>query len=151
TVSWIKPVAGVSDSRALRRESNLRAIAFSTLNRRLNRIARQTNAPFIGANVEREEVSNAGIVASLGVSARTGQWQSAMAVGEQELRRALTFGLSQAEVDREAAENRAPFELAAANVTNRRNGALSTALVEAYGSRTVVTDPRVDLAFYDAD
>jgi zinc protease len=151
TVSWIKPNGKVADSRALRREANLRAIAFTTMNRRLNRIARQTNAPFIGANIEREEVTNAGIVASLGVSSRTGQWQSSMAAAEQELRRALQFGLSQAEVDREAAENRAPYQLAAANTDNRRNGALSTGLVEAFGARQVATDPRVDLAYYDAD
>ena len=151
TISWIKPNAPVADTRAVRREDNLRAIAFTTLNRRLNRIARQTNAPFIGASVEREEVQNGGIVASLGVSARTGQWQSAMAAAEQELRRALQFGLSQAEVDREAAENRAPFELAAANAGNRRNGGLASALVDAFNSRSVFTDPRTDLAFYDAD
>ena len=151
TVSWIKPLGKVSDSRTLRREANLRVIAFTTINRRLNRIARQTNAPFIGANIEREEVTNAGIVASLGVSARTGQWQSAMAAAEQELRRAVTFGLSQAEVDREAAENRAPFQLAAANAENRRNGGLATGLAESFGARQVVTDPRVDLAYYDAD
>ncbi|MBI1211655.1 MAG: insulinase family protein [Alphaproteobacteria bacterium] len=151
TISWIKPNGRVSDSRALRRESNLRAIAFTTINRRLNRIARQSNAPFIGANIERDETQDAGIVASLGVSARTGQWQTAMAAAEQELRRAITFGLSQAEVDREAAENRAPFELAAANAGNRRNGALATALVEAYGDREVFTDPRQDLAYYDVD
>ncbi len=151
TISWIQPNPAISDSRALRRESNLRAVAFSTLNRRLNRIARQSNAPFIGATIEREVLPNAGIVASLGVSARTGQWEAATAIAEQELRRALTFGLTQAEVDREAAENGAPFQLAAANATNRRNGALATGLAEAYGTRTVVTDPRVDLEYYRAD
>src|SRR5262249_46553643 len=91
TVSWVQPNTAVEDSRALRREANLRAIAFSTLNRRLNRIARQSNAPYITANVEREVVQNAGIVASLGVSARTGTWQTALAAAEQELRRALQF------------------------------------------------------------
>jgi zinc protease len=151
TISWIQPIPVVGDSRALRRESNLRAVAFSTLNRRLNRIARQTNAPFIGATIEREVLPNAGVVASLGVSARSGQWESATAAAEQEFRRALTFGLTQAEVDREAAENGAPFQLAAANATNRRNGALATSLVEAYETRTVVTDPRLDLEYYRAD
>jgi zinc protease len=151
SVSWIQPNTAVSDSRALRRDANLRAIAFSTLNRRLNRIARQSNAPFITANVEREVVQNGGIVASLGVSARTGSWATALAAAEQELRRAVQFGLTQAEVDREAAENRAPFELAAANVANRRNSALATGLVDAFNARTVATDPRLDLAYYLAD
>ena len=151
TISWIQASPAVGDSRALRRESNLRAVAFSTLNRRLSRIARQSNAPFIGATIEREVLADAGIVATLGVSARTGQWEPAMAAAEQELRRALTFGLTQAEVDREAAENGAPFQLAAANATNRRNGALATELVESFGARVVVTDPRLDLEYYRAD
>jgi zinc protease len=73
-----------------------------------------------------------------------------MKAAEQELRRALKFGLQQAEVDREALEQKSPYLLQAANANTRSNVDMSEWLLNVLDAKRVPTDAQTDLDLYSA-
>src|SRR3546814_8969646 len=58
---------------------------------------------------------------SVGAVAREGAWKEALALVEQEQRRAIEHGFTQAEVDEQLAIRRTAFRNAVAGVTTRRS------------------------------
>ncbi|MEQ1868273.1 MAG: insulinase family protein, partial [Micropepsaceae bacterium] len=150
TISWIVPEDKRDDSIARRRENHLRLVAFTVLNRRLSKLSRQADAPFLDARAQREIVSGGGIVTSLQIRSRDGAWDKAIAAAEQELRRAIAHGLQQAEVDREAMEQRSPYLLLAANAGTRSNGDVADYVLNALADGRVPTGTKADLDLYTA-
>ena len=120
------------------------------LNRRLSKLSRQADAPFLDARAQREVVSGGGIVTSLQIRTRDGAWDKAIAAAEQELRRAIVHGLQQGEVDREAMEQRSPYLLLAANAGTRSNGDVADYVLNALDDGRVPTDTKTDLDLYTA-
>ena len=96
----------------------------------------------------REVVPGGGIVTSLTVRTRAGEWAKGMQAAEQELRRALTHGLQQEEVSREALEQKSPYLLVAANAKTRSNIEMADWLLMTLDARRVPTDPQTDLDLY---
>ncbi len=150
TLSWVIPEETRPDSKARRREIHLRLVALTVLNRRLSKLSRQAGAPFIDARAQREVVSGAGIVTSIEVRTRTGEWAKGLAAAEQELRRAEIHGLQQAEIDREAMEQRSPYLLMAANANTHTNGDVADWLLGTLDGDRVPTDAKTDLDLYTA-
>ncbi|MCE9522264.1 MAG: insulinase family protein [Alphaproteobacteria bacterium] len=151
TLSWITPEDERPDSRLRRREIHQRLIAFTVLNRRLSKLSRQADAPFIDAHVQREVVAGGGIVTSIQIRSRGGDWAKGMAGAEQELRRALVHGLQQGEVEREAMEQRSPYLLMAQNANTRGNGEVADMLMNSIEANRVPTDTQTDLDVYTAN
>ena len=118
-VTWFRAPDDAPDSVAQRAHSLHRRIAFAVINRRLARIARAENAPFVSAGAG---YGNArGLSQSIGVSisTRPGQWQRGLAAAEQEYRRALQHGFTAGEIAREVKEWRASLEEAVATQSTR--------------------------------
>lgn len=149
-LSWVAPEDTRPDSTARRREVHARLVAFTVLNRRLSKLARAADAPFIEANMGREQIGGAGIVTSLQIRTKAGEWQKGLAAAEQELRRALVHGLQQAEVDREALEQQSPYKLVAANENTRSNADVADLIMGSLEANRVPTDAKTDLALYTA-
>ncbi|NOT40722.1 MAG: insulinase family protein, partial [Alphaproteobacteria bacterium] len=149
-LSWVAPEETRGDSTARRREIHARLVAFTVLNRRLSKLARLADAPFIEAHVGREQIGGAGVVNSLQIRTKAGAWQKGLAAAEQELRRALVHGLQQAEVDREALEQQSPYKLVAANENTRSNADVADLIMGSLEANRVPTDAKTDLALYSA-
>jgi zinc protease len=150
SLNWVIPEDTRPDNKARRREVHARLVAFTVLNRRLSKLARLADAPYIDARIEREMIGGAGIVTALSVRTKPGEWQKGLAAAEQELRRALVHGLQQAEVDREALEQKSPYNLTAANANTRANNDVADLVLASVDSNRVPTDPQTDLALYTA-
>ncbi len=150
TLSWIVPEDKRPDAVARRRENHQRLVAFTVLNRRLSKLSRTADAPFLDARAQREVVTGAGIVTSLQIRSRGGAWDKGVAAAEQELRRAVVHGLQQAEVEREAMEQRSPYLLSAANEETRSNGDVAEFVMNAIDGERVPTDTKTDLDLYTA-
>ncbi len=147
-LSWVLPEDTRADARARRKEVHDRIVAFTILNRRLSQVSRKADAPFLDGRVDREVVAGAGMVTSLIVRTRSGELLQGLQAAEQELRRTLTHGVQQAEVDREALEQRSPYLLAAANADSRSNIEVAEWLLNSLDAGRVPTDPRTDLDLY---
>lgn len=150
SLNWVQPEDTRPDNKVRRREVHARLVAFTVVNRRLSKLSRLPNAPFIDARIEREAIGGAGIVTALAIRTRPGEWQKGLAAAEQELRRALVHGLQQAEVDREALEQQSPYKLTAANANTRANNDVADLIMASVENNRVPTDPQTDLALYTA-
>ncbi len=149
TVTWFQPPEDVPDTEAGRELNTKRNIAFSIVNRRLERIARAPNAPFVSAGIDHSNSRHVSSAAGLNVSARPGQWPAAIRAVEQEVRRALEHGFHQSEVDREVKATRASIEDAVAKAGTRRTTSLANTLVAQFSSFDVFSHPRDSLARFD--
>ncbi|MEX0341992.1 MAG: M16 family metallopeptidase, partial [Erythrobacter sp.] len=86
--------------------SRLVALGTAMLNRRLQRIANDADAPIISGRAMASDFFDIQRQDQLQVQAREGEWQRALEVGEQEWRRAVEHGFSESEL----AEQLANFE-----------------------------------------
>lgn len=148
SANWVQREDLRLDSRAKRREVHQRIIAYTVLNRRLSKVSRQAEPPFIDAEISRDVIKGGGMVTSLVVRTKAGEWARGLAAAEQELRRALVFGLQQSEVDREALEQRSPYLLINANANTRSNMDVAELIMESINGSRVPTDPKTDLDLY---
>ena len=108
-------------------------LACAMLNRRLSRMAREQDSPFLQANVSCDEMYRTVNVFDLGVSANPDKWEAAFETALVELRRACIYGFNQSELAEIVASAKASFQrqqsgwdtVDAANMANRLVDALS--------------------------
>jgi zinc protease len=149
TVTWFQPSDDAVDTAKERELNAKRAVAFEVINRRFSRIERESNAPFVGASIGRAVTRGASSSVTLSLSARPGQWRRALTVAEQEVRRALTHGFHQSEIDREVKEWRAGLDDAVAKAGTRHTSSLANAIVNEFSGRGVFSHPTEDRALFE--
>lgn len=148
-IAWMAPPDLVADTAAKRRQDWKERLGFAVLNRRLERIARAPDAPFISAAAFVNNQFRAAEVTTLSVNAKPGAWNAALAAAEREQRRAVQYGVRQDELDREIVEYRARLSTVAAAAQTRRTSALAGQIVGSLEENWVVTSPAQDLALFD--
>ncbi|MBC2668908.1 M16 family metallopeptidase [Novosphingobium piscinae] len=138
------------DSTAQRRETLLRQIGYDIINRRLQRLARQADAPFRSAGLGTSDVFRAGRTTSLVVDTVDGGWQRGLRAAVAEYRRALTRGFTAAEVAEQVANVHTAHRNAAAAASTRSNGALVGAALALIRDDVVPATPESSLERLEA-
>ena len=151
SMDWLKPYRDEPESEAKDRRERVQEIAMAVLDQRLERLAQSSDAPFIGASAGVGDQLRTARVASLSVMPKPGAWKLGLVAALHAERQAAQFGVSQAEVDREVAEARAPLETAAAGAATRRTPELAQDIVRTLGDDEVVTSPQQDLDRFERD
>lgn len=149
SVNWFTPGSRDADTLAQRIRDSRWWMATTIINRRMERVARGSSAPFISAAIgyyEERGVSNS---FSISVSSKPGTWKTALPAAEQEVRRALEHGFTAAELQRELKEWRSSLEDAAGSASTRQTSGLAGGIVSGFESRTVSTHPADDLAIFE--
>lgn len=149
TVTWFQPPDDAQDNTARREQTTRRELPLEIVNRRLSRIARGPNPPFVAAEVSRSADRGLATSLTLSVSTRPGQWRAALTAAEQELRRAVTHGFDQREVDREVKGWRAGLDDAVAKSGTRHTSDLASQLVSEFSNRGVFSHPSEDRALFE--
>ena len=149
-IAWISPPDLRPDTLAKQREQAVRYLGIAVLNRRLASMARGENPPFVGASASRSTDYRSQDVASIFAGFQPGGWQSALTAIEQEQRRVVEFGVSQAELDREITEWRTALTNGVAGAATRQTPALANALVGSVDTGTVFTSPQTDLQIFES-
>ncbi|HEX4738951.1 MAG TPA: insulinase family protein [Allosphingosinicella sp.] len=149
SLAWVTPPDLREDSRAVREEHVIPALGLAILNRRLSRLAESGDAPFVAAVAVRQEQARRAEVTQIFAIAKPGQWKQATAAIEQEQRRALQFGFTQAELDREVTEARAALTTAVAGADTRQTPHLAQLLVAKVDGHGIFTTPAEGLAEFD--
>lgn len=148
-LAWVRPPDLAPDTVAKRQRDLIQQLGFSVMNRRLQRLARGAEPPFLGAAAFESNEYDAAELTTVIVSAAPGRWREALWAAEQEQRRAVEFGVRQDELDREIVEYRASLTAAAAGAATRTPGQLAGEIIGTVGDREVVTNPAQDLAFFE--
>ena len=134
---------------AARRVSRLpRQFAVSMLNRRLSVLARREGAAFSAARVSVNEGYRLYREATVDLTCKPEQWAAALAVGEQELRRALEHGFQEGELAETKASYRNALEQAVRGAATRRSGNLAGEIAQSILDERVFTHPAAGRDLY---
>lgn len=148
-VSWLSPPDTALDTRAERKADLVRSLGYAVLNRRLDRIARGDNPPFVAAGASRSTVFDSADTSGLTVTVRPGEWARGLAAAEQEARRLVRYGVLQDELDREITEVRASLQTAVQGAATRTNPGLAGAILATVDDDDVFTTPAENLAVFE--
>ncbi len=140
-----KERATVSDSR----EALKVALGGAILDRRFARIVNAPDAPILGAGAGVTDYFDVADQASVRVIAKEGEWESALGVAEQEVRRALQFGFTDAEVTEQLANFALSFRSGAEQAGTRRNAALAEAILATAADESVIITPQTRLEVFE--
>ncbi len=149
-VMRLAPWSERPDTVANRQQALLRQIGYGVINRRLQTLARAADAPFRSAGYGTGDVFEAARTTSLVVDTEDGKWRSGLDVAATELRRALAFGFSEAEVAEQVARIRTALENGVNGSKTRTNGALMAAALQLVEDQQVPSTPESSLARFEA-
>ena len=150
TIAAFKPWTLEPDSKAKRARKLAEDIGEAIVSRRLAKIALNEDSPILTGYFSDAEGWKTFDQVTVGAVAKEGAWKDALALVEQEQRRAIEHGFTQAEVDEQLANRRTALRNAVAGVTTRRSDALADSLVGAAEGDFVVVRPETSQALFDA-
>jgi len=145
-ITSITPYAHEPDTAARRKDRLRRTLALAMLNRRFSILGKRENAPFTFAVASVSEQFDFFRDASLHLSCKSEQWSPALAVGEQELRRAIEHGFTAGELSEAAANLTNHLEQASKSANTRPSFFVADRIVGQLVSGEVFTTPADDLA-----
>jgi zinc protease len=151
SLETVLPASKEPDSIARRREKMIRNLADSMINQRLSELAKAENSPVLEVEAYNFEMFQ--FVHTNGVYAKCKpeQWKAALALCEQEMRRALQHGFAKAEFDEAAATILKTVRLRAEQKDTRKNNDLADGFVRLLSSDQVITDPMEDFKRVEAE
>ena len=150
TIAGFKPWTLDPDSKAKRARKLAEDIGEAIVSRRLAKIALNEDSPILTGYFSDAEGWKTFDQVTVGVVAKEGAWKDALALAEQEQRRAVQHGFTQAEVDEQLANRRTALRNAVAGVTTRRSDALADTLIGAAEGDFVVVRPETSQALFEA-
>ena len=149
-IAQFKPWVDEPDTRAKRARSLAEEIGEGILNRRLAKLALDEDSPLLAGYFAEVSGWKAFDQAGVGAVAKEGAWAPALALVEQELRRAVQHGFTQAEVDEQLANRRTALKNAVAGVDTRRSDTLADTLVLAAKGDFVFVRPETSHLLFEA-
>jgi zinc protease len=149
TMTVARPWTSDVDSVAFRRVKTVEAVAAGIFNRRLQRLASAANATLLGGSMIVQDERDAGRLTQVGAVARDGAWKDALALGEQEVRRALEHGFTVTEFKLQIAEMEAQARAAADQANTRSNASLAAQILTIVGDERFITTPAYRLTQFE--
>ncbi|WP_188237195.1 M16 family metallopeptidase [Sphingopyxis sp. LK2115] len=150
TIAAFRPWIDEPDSRAKRARQLAEHIGEAIVSRRLARIALREDSPILGGALSDANGWKVFDQVTISAAAKEGAWREALALVEQERRRAIEHGFTAAEVAEQLANQRTALLNAVAGAATRRSDALADALVVAAKGEAVFTHPETRLALFEA-
>jgi zinc protease len=149
-LNWIRDPDLDPDTVEERKSNTLRNLGLAVLNRRLGELSRADNPPFIGAGASSSSLVDSLDIGEVSARFNPGGLQRALETIEQETRRLLEFGVTEAEIAREITDTRARLENAVAAAATRTTPALANGLLSATNDDRVFTTPQTNLEIFNA-
>ncbi len=144
-IQSMQPYEPRPDTSEARLETLTRSVAMQMLNRRLDVLADEEDAPFSSASVAAYDLFDFFTNAAVELHTRSEDWEAALETAETELRRALLHGFREGELSEVRARLINNYEEAARRAPTRRSRDLAESLVRSFSGNTVFTDPRAEL------
>jgi zinc protease len=142
----LTPYVEEPDTRATRTQDLDLAAARSMLNQRFRELAKEEGAAFLSADVSEGGGLKVYEGEALSVTSTPARWEEAFSAAEYELRRALTFGFRQAELEELRANWLRSLDEAVEREPTRHSGSFLSQLLTAAEERYVPTDAAADRA-----
>lgn len=140
-IANFEPFADGPDTAATRLKLLPRELALAMLNRRLAEIARKEDSPFSNARAEVSSIFRVQRQFELRVTCKPGQWAAALAVAEQELRRAQKHGFLAEELKEAVANYRNDLDQGVKTASTRRSNDVAQEIANRVMALEVFTSP----------
>jgi zinc protease len=140
-----RPLGDMRDTRATRQEELNLYLANSAISRRLATLALKPDAAFLDGGVHSDNFLEYAKVGYVALNCRPEEWQRALAVGETELRRALEFGFTAAELDEQRKTLLTTLQEQARGAATRESPNLANEIVEGLSEDEVFMHPADEL------
>lgn len=140
-----RPSKGRPDSAARRRELLVRDLGDFMLNNRLQELTKVEKPVILGGESYSYDYLDFVDINGLQVKCKPELWQEALNLAEQELRRAIEHGFTQAEFEEAKAGVLKMARMRAEQAPTRKSRDLANQLVSTLAARRVFTDPLDDL------
>ncbi|MDI1325910.1 MAG: insulinase family protein [Brevundimonas sp.] len=149
-INWVRPPDLDPDTVAERRENLIRGLGLAVLNRRLGELARADNPPFVSASASTSTAFDSLSAGTINANFNPGGLTRALETIEQEQRRLVQFGITQAELQREITDNRTRLQNAVTAAATRSTPALANGLLGAANDGNVFASPATGLDLFNA-
>jgi zinc protease len=150
TVAAFKPWVDEADTKAKRARDLAEDIGEAIVSRRLSKLALNEDSPILTGYFSDAAGWKTFEQMTIGAVAKEGAWKEALALIEQEQRRAIEHGFTQAEVDEQLANRRTALKNSVAGVTTRRSDSLADALIAAADGDFVFVRPETSQTLFEA-
>ena len=150
-LTWVALPDRSPDSKARRRRAVVDQIAFAILNRRLDRLVRADDPPFVTAAGYRADMFHSAQVTAIQATAHPGDWKAALAAIDQEARRMAQYGVSPEEIANEVDSLHAQKKELADGDGTRNTPAIAEDISGTLSTPEVETSPAEDLALFEED
>lgn len=141
SLTILEPYAFEPDTLANRIQYHPLQVANAILNRRFHILAKEAGSPIKGGSAGSSFWLNAIRFHDISVAPEEGKWPEAVGILEQELRRALEHGFTQAEVDEITANWRNNYDEAVKRASTRKSPALASGLLDSINEDYVFDHP----------
>ncbi|HEX7261800.1 MAG TPA: insulinase family protein [Luteolibacter sp.] len=141
----VRPYNPKPDTAATRAEHLTRNIAHSIINRRFERISKIEGSPVASGSASDSIMFNHLELGSIDITAADDRWQDAVPVLEQEFRRAIDHGFSEAELAEAKSNILNAYEQQVKQKSTRRSEGIAQVLVGTVNDNEVFSDPETDL------
>lgn len=148
TIDAIRPHVHRPDTREERFRNNLAGLGDAILSRRFETIVSSGVSPLLQAQVSHGTSYEIADRASVLAVSAPDRWEEGLALVEQELRRALEHGFTQAELDEQLANQITSLESAADQSATRDSSSLADTIWSMWRSEMVFTSPQSGLERY---
>lgn len=145
TLTVIKPFEYKADTVATRAEKLPLQLANSILSRRFSILAKKEDSPITSGSAYEYKLFKFANIGGVSVDAKDHNWQAALPMLEQELRRAIEHGFTEAELDEIKAKLINSYELAVKADASRKTNDLASSLARHVHKDLVFSSPEDDL------
>lgn len=149
SVYSLLPYTDTPDTAAQRREDNLLMFAIGAIGRRLAPMANEEDPPFRSAGLSTGDLLEAVDISAGTVSVTPDNWKAGLQRLEQEWRRAILYGFTKDEIDRQIDALRTSQKNQAEREDTRTTAALMRSLLSAIQNDTVFATPSSGLARFE--
>ncbi|MEM7791079.1 MAG: insulinase family protein [Verrucomicrobiota bacterium] len=148
TLGALRPYSFEQDTVESRLERLPLSIANAIINRRFQILSKGEGSPISGGSASYFNWLNAIESVEVSVAPEDGKWPEAIAILEHELRRALEYGFTEAELEEVRANLLNAYEEAAIRAPTRTSPALASGLFRSIHRQTVFSHPEENLRIY---
>ncbi len=142
----VRPHVEKLDTAATRAEDMTLAIAHSIISRRFERLSKEEGSPIAAGSASSYDLFNHAEIGSIDITAADDRWQEVVPVLEQEFRRAINHGFTDAELAEAKSNILNDYEQQVKQKATRKSEELATALARSVNDDTVFSAPETDLA-----
>lgn len=131
------------------REAMLRSLGSAIVDRRLSKLARKADAPILGGNASAGDFFTLAESSSISATAKEGEWREALTTIENEYRRAMEFGFTQAELTEALANLETGLRNAAERQATRRSAGLADTILGDVRDEDLFVTPATVLSIFE--